>query len=256
MRFVRSFYLQKVAAFAGLVFLAGCASWGAYNPATGRNEFIFVSTPAEVSMGRDIHGELQKEFSFTADEAHNSRLRRIGRKLAQVSDRQDYEYNFYLIDKKEFNAFTIPGGKIYMFSGLFNALKSDDEIAAVLAHEIGHCAARHTIKKFQAAMGYNIIGTLLLSQVDPQSQMRNILSQGSGAVMGLIFSAYGRQDEYESDRLGIKYMHLAGYKKEAMIATFEALEKESKGDSVPLILRSHPFIKDRIEQVKGEIKKY
>ena len=183
-------------------------------------------------------------------------MRKIGRKLSQVSDRQDYEYSFYLIDKKEFNAFTIPGGKVYMFSGLFDALNSDDEIAAVLAHEIGHCSARHTIKKFQAAMGYNIVGTILLSQVDPQNQMKEILSQGSGTVMNLIFSAYGRQDEYEADRLGIKYMHLAGYKKEAMIATFETLQKGSKGDSVPLILRSHPFIKDRIEQVKEEIKKY
>ena len=74
--------------------------------------------------------------------------------------------------------------------------------------------------------------------------------------MSLVFSAYGRQDEYESDRLGIKYMHLAGYKKEAMVTTFEILEKGSKGDSVPLILRSHPFIKDRIIKVKEEIKKY
>ena len=253
---MRSFYRQKILTAAGLVFLTGCASWGTYNPATGRNEFIFISTPAEVSLGQDIHGELQKEFKFTADEAQNSRLRRIGRKLAQVSDRQDYEYNFYLIDKKEFNAFTIPGGKIYMFSGLLDALQSDDEIAAVLAHEIGHCAARHTIKKFQAAMGYNIVGTILLSQVDAQNQTRQILSQGTGAVMKLVFSAYGRQDEYDSDRLGIKYMHLAGYKKEAMIETFETLEKGSKGDSVPLILRSHPYIKDRIEKVKEEIKKY
>lgn len=236
-----------------MVFLIGCAT---YNPATGRNELIFISTASEVSMGQDIHSELSREFKFSTDEGKNIRLRKIGRKLAQVSDRQDYEYSFYLIEKKEFNAFTIPGGKIYMFSGLFDALKSDDEIAAVLAHEIGHCSARHTIKKFQAAMGYNIIGSILLSRVDPQGQMREILSQGSGAVMSLIFSAYGRQDEYESDRLGIKYMHLAGYKKEAMVATFEALEKESKGDAVPLILRSHPFIKDRIVKVKEEIKKY
>lgn len=253
MRPVRSFYKQKILAAAGLVFLIGCAT---YNPATGRNELIFISTASEVSMGQDIHSELSREFKFSADEGKNIRLRKIGRKLAQVSDRQDYEYNFYLIEKKEFNAFTIPGGKIYMFSGLFDALKSDDEIAAVLAHEIGHCSARHTVKKFQAAMGYNIIGSILLSRVDPQGQMREILSQGSGAVMSLIFSSYGRQDEYESDRLGIKYMHLAGYRKEAMVATFEALEKESKGDAVPLILRSHPFIKDRIVKVKEEIKKY
>ena len=234
-------------------FIGGCASLGTYNPATGRNEFIFISTPAEVNMGRDIHAQLQQEFKFSSDPRKLERLNRIGQRLAQVSDRQDFEYHFYLIDKDELNAFTTPGGNIYMFRGLIDRLTSDDQIAGVLGHEIGHSAARHTVKKFQAAVGYNIVGSILLSQLQLENQAKQILTQGSDVVMNVIFSAYGRQDEYEADRLGIKYMHYAGYNMQGMIETLELLERESKGPNVPVILRTHPYLKDRIIKVKEEI---
>ncbi len=234
---------------------AGCASLGTYNPATGRNELILISTPAEVSMGQDIHAQLKQEFQLSQDAGKVARLNRIGQRVAQVSDRQDYQYHFYLIEKDELNAFTVPGGSIYMFTGLMDRLNSDDEIGAVLAHEAGHCAARHTIKKFQAGMGYNIIGNLLLSRVQLENQAKQLIAQSSGALMQLVFSAYGRSDEFEADKLGVKYMHLAGYDLQAIIKTFELLDQKSKGADVPLILRSHPYIKDRITRVREEIQK-
>lgn len=244
---------------AGLFFVmlvSGCASLGTYNPATGRNEFIFISTPAEISMGQDIHQQLKKEYKFSTDPARLARVANIGRKLSQVSDRQDLAYQFYVIEKDEVNAFTVPGGSIYVFTGLMDKLSSDDALAAVLGHEIGHAAAKHTVKKFQAATGYNILGTILLSQLQLEAQARQLVSQGSGALMGLIFSAYGRGDEYEADRLGIKYLHYAGYDKQGMVKTLEVLDQESKGDNIPVILRSHPYAKDRIIKAKEEIQKY
>ncbi len=238
-----------------VVALEGCASLGTFNPATGRHELIFISTPTEINMGRDIHAQLQKEFTFSTDQAKIDRLSRIGRKLAQVSDRQDLAYSFFLIEKDELNAFTVPGGSVYMFTGLMDRLPSDDAIAAVLGHEIAHTAARHTVKKFQAALGYNIIGTIIMSQLQLEAQVQQIISQGSGALMNLIFSAYGRQDEFESDRLGIKYMYYAGYDTQGMIETLQLLEQESKGDHVPVILRTHPYAKDRLAKAKEEIEK-
>lgn len=235
--------------------LAGCASLGTYNPATGRKELIFISTPAEISMGRDIHAQLQQEFKLSQDTGKIARLNRLGQQVAQVSDRQDYQYHFYLIEKDELNAFTVPGGSVYMFTGLMDRLNSDDEIAGVLAHEVGHCAARHTIKKFQAGMSYSIIGNLVLSRLQLENQAKQLIAQGSGTVMKLIFSAYSRGDEFEADKLGVKYMHLARYDPQAMIKTFELLEQKSKGPAVPLILRTHPYIKDRITRVREEIQK-
>jgi len=229
----------------------GCASLGTYNPATGRKEFIFISTPEEISLGNNLHQQLSQQFEFSDQGKDNERINRIGQRLARVSDRQDYKYQFFLIEKDELNAFTTPGGRIYVFSGLIDKLTSDDQVASVLAHEIGHCAARHTVKKFQAAMGYDLIGSIILGQVGEGA--KEIASRSSNMVMGIVFSAYGRRDEYEADRLGIKYLHQAGYDPDAVIMTLQTLQRESKGVGAPTVLRSHPHIPDRIEAAKREI---
>lgn len=232
--------------------LSGCASLGTYNPATGRNEFIFISTPEEVSLGNQVHQKLDDQFEFSNEATKVERLRRIGQRVARVSDRQDYTYRFFLVEKDEMNAFTTPGGNIYLFSGLMDKLTEDEQIASVLAHEVGHCAARHTVKKFQAALGYNLIGNIVLGQVGGE-KAQQVASLSSNMVMNLVFSAYGRKDEYEADRLGIKYMRLAGYDPNASIAALEILQRESKGGGGPLVLRSHPYLHDRIEALKQEI---
>ena len=229
----------------------GCASLGTYNPATGRKEFIFISTPEEVSLGNSLHQQLSQQYKFSDHGKDYERINRIGQRVARISHRQDYKYQFFLIEKDELNAFTTPGGRIYIFSGLINKLTSDDQIASVLAHEIGHCAARHTVKKFQAAMGYNLIGSIILGQVGEGA--KQIASMSSNMVMGIVFSAYGRQDEYEADRLGIKYLYQAGYDPNATISTLQTLQRESKGVGAPTVLRSHPHIPDRIEAAKKEI---
>ena len=141
-----------------------------------------------------------------------------------------------------------------MYTGLLDRLKGDDQVAAVLAHEIGHCAARHTVKKFQAALGYDLIGGIILSQIALEDQVKRAAAAGSNALMSLVFSAYSRKDEHEADRLGVKYMYLAGYDLEGMLETLQILkQEEKKGLATPLILRSHPFLDDRIDAVKNEI---
>jgi len=223
-----------------------------YNPATGRSEFIAISTSSEVSMGRDVHQRITKQYKLSDQTQRLGRIERIGRRLAQVSDRKDYQYNFFLIEKDEMNAFTTPGGNVYLYTGLMDKLKTDDRIAAVLAHEVGHCAARHTAKKFQAALGYNLVGSLILSQIEG-AQAKEMASLSSDTVMNIVFSSYGRKDEHEADRLGVKYMNLAGFNLQAMTETLEVLKRESKGPQMPLILRSHPHLDDRIRAVKREI---
>lgn len=149
--------------FLIILTVAGCTT---YNNATGRNEFIFISTSHEVSMGKSYHKELSRKEKIVTEGEEYDRLNRIGRKLTIISDRQDYQYRFFLVDKDELNAFTIPGGYIYFYTGLFRQLKSDDAIAAVLAHEMGHCSAKHVVKKFQAAQGYGWAKSIAFNVVD------------------------------------------------------------------------------------------
>lgn len=247
--------LLKLFVLLSLTVLTGCASMGTYNPATGRREFIFVPTDEEVQMGNQVHGEVVKQYPLSTNAGLASRIQRIGQKLAQVSDRQDYEYQFYVLESKDINAFTVPGGRIYIFNKLAEGLKTDDELAAVLAHEVGHCAARHTIKKFQAAMIYNLGTEILFSQVQMSEFVKQVASLSSNTLMSLIFSSYGREDEYVSDRLGLKYMRLAGYDLQGMVQVLEFLEKESKDPKIPLILRTHPYVSDRIIAVRKEIER-
>ncbi len=203
-------------------------------------------------MGKSFDAQLRQQYPVCQDKAKLERLKRIGARVAQVSDRQDYEYRFTLIAKDDMNAFTVPGGYIYFFEGLYDKLSNDDEIASVLAHEIGHCAARHTVKKFQAALGYDFAVRLVLNQITNDAA-RQLASLGGGLVVNIAMSAYGRQDEFEADHLGIKYMRLAGYNLNAMIQTFEILKANSKGPQPPGFLRTHPHLDDRIKAVEKEI---
>jgi predicted Zn-dependent protease len=225
-----------------------------YNPATGRREFIMISTPEEVELGKSVHQSIARQYKFPDSPAKLERVRRAGERLAKVSDRQDYQYHFYVIEDKEMNAFTTPGGNVYMYTGLLDKLTSDDQVAAVLAHEIGHCAARHTVKKFQAALEYDLARRIVLSQISGD-QAKEITQLSTDAVMNIVFFLpYSRQDEFEADRLGIKYAYLACYDPRGSIETFKILEAGSHGPEVPLFLRSHPYIRDRIGMVEEEIR--
>ncbi len=234
-----------------VVGLTGCAT---YNTATGRNEIIFVSTSSEVQMGKAAHSQIIAKTKVITDADSARRIENIGRRLARISDRQDFQYHFILLDSDELNAFTVPGGYVYFYNGLYKQLGSDDEIAAVLAHEIGHCAAKHTVKKFQGALGYNVARNVVLNILAMKIPgVQSIAGLGADQVMNLAVTAYSRQDEYEADQLGIKYLYLAGFDLNGMIKVFEVLEANTKKDHMPLILRTHHFLKDRIGAAKKEI---
>jgi len=234
------------------LFLGGCTT---YNAATGRNEFIFISTQEEVSMGQTIAAKFDQEYEKETSPKYVDRINRISQRVAQVSDRQDYSYQFHVIKKDELNAFTIPGGQIYLFTGLIDRLKTDDEIAFVIAHEIGHCSARHVIKKYQAAMGYSLFGSVLLSAFEAGSAARSVASLSTNVLSSLVFSAYGRGDEYQADSLGVKYLLLAGYDPVGAIGAMEVLLNETEKNNVPTMLRTHPHAKDRLEKIREEVDK-
>jgi predicted Zn-dependent protease len=235
-----------------LLLLSGCGTLGTYNAATGRREFVPISTSTEISLGQQVHSELSNKYRIDDTSPQLQRLRRIGRRIANVSDRQDYTYQFYIIDQDELNAFTTPGGNIYMYRGLMERLKTDDRIAGVVAHEVGHCAARHVAKKYSATLGYNVLGSMIFNSIE-EMRAREVTALSSGIIMNLIFSAYSRQDEYSADRLAVKYMYLAGYDVQGFVETLYILEQESESTPGLLMLRSHPYLSDRIKGVQEKI---
>jgi predicted Zn-dependent protease len=230
--------------------ISGCVT--IYNPATQRQESLLIDTKQEVALGRQMDSQVEKDYKILYNYELQRRLDGIGARIVSVSDRQDVVYYFKIIKEKELNAFSIPGGFVYVHSGLMDRA-NDDELACVLAHEVGHIAARHSVKKLQAVMGYQIILNIALGASGSGSMD---MAQAMDVVFNLASLGYGRKDEFLSDKLAVKYAKRAGFNPYGMVTFFETLKKESeeKGSSLNLVfLSSHPPIEERIKNVKQEI---
>lgn len=232
------------------IILSGCST--IYNPATEQNEILFIDTESEVALGKDIDAGIKKELPLLQDAKMQARLDRIGNRVGSISDRTDLVYHFRIAKDDEFNAFALPGGFVYVNSGLIKAA-TDDELAAVIAHEIGHIAARHSIKKLQATLGYQLIMGIALGISGQRST-----GQAIDVVFNLVSLGYSRKDEFLADKLAVKYAKRSGFNPYGMVTFFEKLKKEAdeKGPNFKLVfLSSHPPIEQRIEKAKEEITK-
>jgi len=230
------------------IFCYGCVT--VYNPATQKQEYIFIDTKSEVSLGQNFSKQIESEFKVSKDKDLLERVNRIGNNIAQFSDRKDLVYSFNVVEDKEINAFALPGGFIYVHSALLK-ITDDDELAGVIAHEIGHVEARHSVKAMQAALGYNLFRTILFSKEEYASA-----GQASDVLFNVMHLKYSRADELQADKLSIKYAYLAGYDPESMISFLNKLKQEEArkgGGEGILLLRSHPYINQRIAQAKEEI---
>lgn len=227
------------------VILCGCAT--IYNPATEKQEFIFITTPMEVALGSNVAMNISKEYKFIKTPAITDRVSQIGEKIYKVSDRQDLKYHFAVVEDKEINAFTMPGGYIYINSGLMDIV-NDDELACVIGHEVGHVAARHITKKLQAQLGYDILMNIALQKASASE-----LQRAASITFDLVSLGYSREDELLADRLGAKYAYKAGYDPHAMITFLKKLKDIDKEEMGFVFLRSHPYTSKRIEMMEKEI---
>ena len=228
-----------------LFVFSGCATL--YNPATERKEVVLVTTPMEVAIGQNAAMQVAQQYTFIKDPMEINRVTEIGEKIAKVSDRTDLKYHFAVVEDKKINAFTMPGGYIYINSGLL-AMTNDDELACVIGHEIGHVAARHIAKKLQAQLGYDILMSVALQNANV-SQMQQVI----GVTFNLVELGYSREDELLSDRLGTKYAYKAGYDPYAMVSFLKKLNEKDKSSMGPVFLRSHPYASQRIQLMEKEL---
>ena len=242
MKIARIFIISLI---FGSFLISGCATM--YNPATEKKEVVFITTPMEVALGKNTAMQVAQQYAFVKDPQQVDKVTEIGEKLAKVSDRTDLKYHFAVVKDKEINAFTMPGGYIYINSGLL-AITNDDELACVIGHEIGHVAARHIAKKLQTQLGYGILMNIALQNTSV-SQMQ----QAIDVTFNLAELGYSREDELMADRLGTKYAYKAGYDPNAMVTFLKKLKEKDKSDMGPVFLRSHPYTSQRIQMMEKEI---
>lgn len=227
--------------------ISGCAT--VYNPATGQQELILIDSVSELSLGSRVSASIDREYRLSEDPRYSERVNSIGQNIAAVCDRRDIPYHFKVIKDSEVNAFSTLGGYVYVFTGLIERV-NDDELACVLAHEVGHIAARHSVKKLQVDMGYNILMSIAFAKGANADLQKAIDITFELASLG-----YSREDEFLADRLAVRYAYKAGYEPDAMISFMEKLGELEKEKVViaPIFLRSHPYLKDRINKVRNEI---
>ena len=240
--------------FCVSMFSLGCAT--IYNPATEKKEIIFIDTVQEVAIGENVNKDVLKKYKIFRDEKTQKYVQGIGQRVAAASDRQDLKYHFTVLDTEELNAFALPGGNIYINKGLVGKL-DEDEIACVLAHEVGHVAAKHSVKRMQGQIGYQLLMAIALYEINKKDErLTKTVAQGATTVFGLILLGYSREDELLADKLAIKYAHKSGYNPRGMVTSLKKLKQYSKEKTTwrPLvILRSHPYLEDRIRQAEAEV---
>lgn len=239
-----------------LVTLAGCA----VNPATGRTDFVMMSEAQELSLGREAHQQILKQYPRYPDEALQAYVQQVGERVARHSHRGQLDYHFTVIDSPDINAFALPGGYIYIHRGLMAYLGSEAELAAVLGHEVGHVTARHGVRQQSQSTAWGLLGQAVAmgTGVGAAADVTGVL--GNAVVRG-----YGRDMELEADGLGAEYLARGGYDPQAMIEVVKVLKLQedfardqaaARGEQQPVgsyhgLFDTHPDNDRRLQQVIG-----
>ena len=239
MKKVGAFRVHMVLSVLSVLVISSCAS----DYVTGKRTFSLYSDADEIKMGRDADPQIVAEFGVYDDEALNAYVDGIGQRIVKVSHRPDLSYTFRVVDSPVINAFAVPGGYVYFTRGILAHFNSEDELAGVMGHEIGHIAARHSVEQMSKAQlvgGGLQIGAAL-------SQTFQKYAGIAGAGVGLVFLKFGRDQESESDRLGVEYSTKLGYDSHKMADFFQTLAsmREGSAQSLPSFLSTHPDPGDR-----------
>jgi len=211
----------------------------------------FYSIEKEMALGHQLAIEVEKQAKMVDDPIVGEYVNRLGQNLAQNSDAK-MPVTFKIIESDSVNAFTLPGGHVFMNSGLIRVAETEAELAAAVAHEIAHVAARHITRQETRAQLVNLASTPLIFL---GGWTGYAIRQGAGFGIPLTFLSFSRAFEGEADLLGLEYMYKTGYDPTASIDIFErieSLEKHTPG-TVAKVFSSHPMTAERIRMAQKNI---
>ncbi|MBW1618694.1 M48 family metalloprotease [Empedobacter falsenii] len=225
------------------------------NEITGEKQYISLTKDDEIAMGINSAPQMAQEFGGLSRNAQYQELvKRVGAKVVNNSDahKTNYPFQFYVLaDNRTVNAFALPGGPIFITEALLTRLQNEDQLAGVLGHEVGHVIARHSAEQMsKQELSQGISGAAGVAAGDANS------AYYAQVVANMVNMKYGRDDELESDDLGVRFMIQAGYNPEALIGVMDILEEASGGSQVPEFQSTHPSPSNRREKIKAAIEKY
>jgi predicted Zn-dependent protease len=214
-------------------------------PVTGRNQLILVPESQDAQMGLEAYQQIKQESKVSGNAELNRRVQRVGRRIAEASPHPEWDWEFTLFENPEPNAFALPGGKVGVNTGLFKVAKNDDQLAAVIGHEVAHAIARHGAERVSQGM-LTQFGVAALG-VATNTTYAQLAAQA--ATLGIILP-YSRTQEAEADHIGLLYMAEAGYDPRETIALWQNFDKLG-GERPPDFLSTHPAPGSRIDNLEA-----
>lgn len=242
---------------AGVSLLSYCSS-RSYNPVTDETQYVGISPEQEIVLGLQAVPEMVQQFGGEdADQQAQALLDKVCNRILENSGAGDTDWPFectLLADDQTINAFALPGGQLFITAALFDQLETEGQLAGVMAHEIGHVVARHSaqqIAKQQLTQG--LTGAAVIAAYDPDNPNSQQAGQVALLIGQLVNLKFGRDDELQSDRLGVRFMSEAGYDPRAMIQVMQILAAASDGNAPPEFFSTHPNPDNRITRIEDAI---
>lgn len=225
------------------------------NPITGEKQRIALSKQQEIALGlQSVPHIAERHGGHDRNENDQARVDRVGQRLVQqsVAHKTDWKYEFHLLaDNQTINAFALPGGQIFITRALYDQLETEGQLAGVLGHEMGHVISRHSAQHIaKEQLTQQLAGAAGVAAGDQSGAM---IAQMVGKAVNM---KYGREDEIESDLLGVRLMSEAGYDPRALLKVMEVLKRAGGGKNAPEFFSTHPNPDNRLSRIEQAIREY
>jgi predicted Zn-dependent protease len=232
-----------------LVFFISCTT----TPITKRKQLILISKSEEIALGLQTYKQILEKARLCHDPKIVQLVNKVGWRIAKAADRPDFTWEFKVIkDDKTANAFCLPGGKVFVYTGILPYTQNEAGLATVISHEVGHVIARHGAERMSTLLLIELGEAGLaaaLKNRSPSVAKAFLIAYGLGAEVGILLP-YSRLQEYEADHIGLILMAKAGYDPKAAIAFWERMLSRTKKSHIPEFLSTHPTDEKRIAALK------
>lgn len=249
LRLSRRDLVRGLAAGTVVAFAAGCS----YNSELGRDQFLMVSDEQLNQLSQTAWRDALRTQKLSQDRELNRTVRSVGQRIVEAAGRGAQPWEYAVFDNPDANAFVLPGNKVGVNSGLFKAVVNDDQLAAVLGHETGHVTARHAAERVSQTMVAQVglaAADLAIANSETEHGRELAAVLGAGVQFGLLMP-FSRQHELEADRIGVDFMHAAGFKPVEALHLWQNMAAERTKKAPPQWLSTHPSDETRMSALQA-----